>query len=73
MRELQKRLFGIERVLKGTFFSTFLFKCKTIICNFVEKDARLAFDVTGLCGGRMTAKAHTGQQAEEHSQVNINY
>ena len=77
MRELQKRLFGIERVLKGTFFSIFLFKCKTskktIICNFVEKDARLAFDVTGLCGGHVTVKAHTGQQAEEHSQVNINY
>lgn len=29
MRELQKCLFCIERVLKGTFFSTFLFKCKT--------------------------------------------
>lgn len=73
MRELQKCLFRVKTVLKTTFFSIFLFICKTIICNFGEKDARLAFDVTGLCGGHVTAKAHTGQQAEEHSQVNINY
>lgn len=39
----------------------------------MEKGARLAFDVTGLCGGHVTSKAHTGQQAEEHSQENINY
>ena len=76
MRELQKCLFRVKTVLKTTFFLAYFFsyvKVKKIICNFGEKDARLAFDVTGLCGGHVTAKAHTGQQAEEHSQVNINY